>query len=243
MSKRDPSLHKNHRERTFAAYLDSGANIPDHVLLEMLLFYSIPRKDTNETAHRLINTFGSLSAVFEAGQEELTAVEGIGRYSADLIRLISTVKSRALEPRRVGKVTLSGSADYCAYIRARFSELDSEAICVLIMDASHRLINAPVVRRGGIENAELCIKDILRHTLCASGDLLVVGHSHPSRNTEPSDEDVTFTLQLRRACDSIGIRLEDHVILSGGACTSVFEYLSNHRPQRIETVVINRIEE
>ena len=83
------NVHKNHRARLRETFRKAGVDgMPDHNLLEFLLFYSIPRKDTNEIAHRLIATFGSLNRVFDAPYEELLKVEGMGESSALLISSI-----------------------------------------------------------------------------------------------------------------------------------------------------------
>ena len=76
-------LHDGHRQRSKRRYLALGAEgMEDHQLLELLLFYAIPRQDTNETAHRLIQRFGSLQGVLHAAPEELTSVEGVGENAA-----------------------------------------------------------------------------------------------------------------------------------------------------------------
>ena len=83
------NVHEGHRDRLRQRFLQEGLeNFQDHNVLELLLFYSIPRKDTNEEAHNLINRFGSLSGVFDASFEELCEVKGIGENSAALIKIM-----------------------------------------------------------------------------------------------------------------------------------------------------------
>ena len=89
-------LHDGHRQRSKRRYLALGAEgMEDHQLLELLLFYAIPRQDTNETAHRLIQRFGSLQGVLHAAPEELTSVEGVGENVAVLVRLVGDMALRA----------------------------------------------------------------------------------------------------------------------------------------------------
>lgn len=86
------NYHDHHRERMRKRLLDGGAEaFHDHEILEMLLFYCIPRKNTNETAHALIEKFGSINGVLNADIKELQKVEGIGAVSAKFIRFISDV--------------------------------------------------------------------------------------------------------------------------------------------------------
>lgn len=79
-------MHENHRLRLRRRYQTSGLDdFEDHNILELLLFSSIPRKDTNPIAHRLIDRFGSLRGVFAATEEELCSVEGVGIVTARMI--------------------------------------------------------------------------------------------------------------------------------------------------------------
>ena len=89
VKKENKNIHEGHRDRLRKRFLDEGLdNFHDHNVLELLLFYSIPRKDTNEEAHNLIDTFGSLSGVFNASHEDLCKVKGIGENTATLIKMM-----------------------------------------------------------------------------------------------------------------------------------------------------------
>ena len=83
------NLHEGHRQRLKERFIKNGlSDFEDHNVLELLLFYSVPRSDTNELGHKLLKKFGSLSNVFDAPVDELCKVEGIGLHSATLIKLI-----------------------------------------------------------------------------------------------------------------------------------------------------------
>ena len=82
-------MHSQHRKRMKERFLLEGLeHFEPHNILELLLFYSVPQKDTNETAHLLIERFGSLRGVLDAPFEELCRVPGIKEHSATLIKLI-----------------------------------------------------------------------------------------------------------------------------------------------------------
>ena len=88
------NLHKGHRERLRQSYIENGPDgMHEHQLLELLLTYAIPRRDTNPIAHRLLDksAFGSLWEVLNAGPKELMAVEGIGESAAVLLSLVGAM--------------------------------------------------------------------------------------------------------------------------------------------------------
>ena len=83
------SVHEGHRQRKKEQFREHGLDaFADHEALELLLYYAIPRQDTNPIAHRLIERFGSLEGVFSAPAYELQKVEGVGENAATLIRLL-----------------------------------------------------------------------------------------------------------------------------------------------------------
>ena len=85
-------LHDGHRQRAKERYRQVGADaLADHELLELALFYAIPRQDTNPIAHRLLDTFGSLSAVFEASTAELMERGGLSKNAATVIHSIGRI--------------------------------------------------------------------------------------------------------------------------------------------------------
>lgn len=97
MEKKKEQLHKDHRSRLRKRYEENGLDsFEDHNVLELLLFYAIPRRDTNPAAHRLISKFGSLSGVFSASVEELQTVEGIGKSSAEYLALVRETGRRCM---------------------------------------------------------------------------------------------------------------------------------------------------
>src|SRR5690554_7825953 len=82
-------MHTGHRDRVKNRFLNEGLDSFDqHQVLELLLFYSIPYKDTNELAHELINRYGSLAAILEADPFELQKVKGVGKNTAVLLSLL-----------------------------------------------------------------------------------------------------------------------------------------------------------
>ncbi|UWG97971.1 hypothetical protein LPY66_03955 [Dehalobacter sp. DCM] len=85
-------MHEGRRIRLKRRFLEEGLDsFEDHQILELLLFYAIPCKDTNELAHVLIEKYGSLSKVFDADPNELTTTPGLGENSAVLLSLMPSL--------------------------------------------------------------------------------------------------------------------------------------------------------
>ena len=111
------NLHEGHRQRLKERFLREGLDhFEPHTVLELLLFYAVPQRDTNELAHRLIARFGSLDAVFDAAFDELCAVEGIGRNTATLLKLVPDLTRRYLDSADHEQVLLTSVqaiGDFC----------------------------------------------------------------------------------------------------------------------------------
>ena len=225
------NLHADHRKRCFETYFQDNVNmkIPDHILLEVLLFYSIPRKDTNEIAHRLLERFETLESVLSAPVHQLERVEGVGRYSANLIKLFDMMHRRCLEAGAPARTRLSGREQYGKYIVKHMEGLEIEALSLLCLDASQQLIGFSVIRNGVEASVEVDIKEIIRRALNNNAYGIVVSHNHPSGKLEPSDQDITATRMMMRACDAVNVKFLDHLIITDGKYASVLELLMKRR--------------
>jgi DNA repair protein RadC len=86
------SIHDGHRQRLKERFLEQGLDsFTKYQALELMLFYCIPRQNTNDIAHRLIEHFGSVSQTLDADIEELCSVEGIGLSAATFLKLLPAV--------------------------------------------------------------------------------------------------------------------------------------------------------
>ncbi len=230
-------LHAQHRQRCFETYLKGQEiNVPDHVLLEMLLFYSIPRKDTNETAHMLINRFGSLSGVLSAPQEQIVMCEGVGQHSARLIRLVGEFVKRSNKVQVSSKMSFKCIESYGEFFINYMRGLSEERLVVLCLDRASRMLNITSIP-GGKSETEVNVKEIVKLALNSDCDSVILCHNHCSGKAEPSDEDVVFTLEVRRAVSAVSVRLRDHIIVAENKYVSVCDYMDNRRLTSINRLI------
>ena len=145
-------LHDGHRQRKRQQFLSHGPeSMADHELLELALFYAIPRRDTNETAHRLLDQFGSLDRVLSAPEQELEKVEGVGQGAAVLLRLMGSIGDRARRPGREEKIVASVDQAGAYFLRLLDGQR-TERLYQLCVDA--KVLPDAVPGAGGHDGAE-----------------------------------------------------------------------------------------
>ncbi len=215
-------VHDGHRDRLRQSYLEHGLmSMNDINALELLLFYAIPRRDTNEIAHRLLDRFDSLDGVFSASAEELKEVDGIGENAAALLTLIPEImkKSRVSKTREIRQIRSSDEAG--AYLLPYFLNEREEVVYLLCLDTKRAVICCAEMSRGVVNSVDTGIRRIVEKALKARACSAIIAHNHPNGIALPSREDEVFTRALFNALETVGIRLEDHIIVAEDDYTSM----------------------
>ncbi len=209
-------VHDGHRSRMKKRFLRHGLdNFDDHNVLELLLFYAIPRRDTNQLAHRLMETFGSLAGVLEAPVEALTMVEGVGESAATLLRLIPECAQRyLLAKNEVGEILATSEAAGKFFI-PRFLGSSTEVVYMACLDAKLKVIDCRPVGSGGMSHAHVEVGAVVGHAILQKASAVILAHNHTSGIALPSREDETATRRLQEALALVGITLVDHIVVAG----------------------------
>lgn len=209
------SIHDGHRQRLKQRFLESGLDGFTQVqVLELLLCYAIPRKDTNELAHRLLDYFGSVSKVLEAPLSELVKIPGMGDNSALLLKLTQAM-SRYYQVNRSENVQVLGTLEACAeYLIPYFHGRTSETVYALCLDAKCKVLGCKEVGEGSVNAARLNIRKIVEVALSLNASTVVIAHNHPSGIAVPSHEDILATKHLSSALSAMEIVLMDHIIVA-----------------------------
>lgn len=217
-------MHQGHRARVRQRYLQEGLDsFNEHQIIELLLFYSIPRKNTNEIAHKLIDRFGSLSGVLDAGVKELMKVEGISENSAVFLSMLPNISRIYLKSKWGNRPKLNSSTKAGEYVVDLFTGRSYEVFYVLCLDAQNRLIHAVPVHEGTINEAPIYPRIIIETVLNHKANSVILAHNHPGGSTKPSQADINATEQIAVALDSIQVRLVDHIIAAGDNYVSLAE--------------------
>lgn len=208
--------HEGHRERVKEQFLKNGLDVfQPHSVLELLLYYAIPQKDTNEIAHALLQKFGSLSGVFDAPFEELLRIGGIGKSAATLIKLIPPLCRRYQEDLDRDKVVIYSYEEAGRYLMKKFIGRQNEVIILMLLDSKNRILFCDVVEEGSVNSANVYIKKIVRQSVQYDAAYAILSHNHPSGNCLPSKQDLETTRWVYEALDTVEVRLIDHIIVSG----------------------------
>ncbi len=213
----EPNLHKGHRARMRRQLAEGkiGEGSPPHVLLEMLLYHSIPQGDTNPLAHKLINRFGSLEGVLSASYEDLLKVEGVGEITASLIKLYKPITRRIILERIAGKNELHGGEEIGNYILNQYAFCSEERVSVLCLRGNGKIIAFEDIGSGDIASVGISTRRILEIAIKYDAGLVVLAHNHPSGLALPSAIDVEITRGLVATLRQVGVHLIDHVVVAG----------------------------
>ena len=213
MKKEQP--HAGHRGRLRDKFLRDPAAMGDHELLELLLCYAIPRRDTNATAHELLQTFGSLSAVMKAEEVELCSVKGVGPEAAALLRMVPEITARFSADRLKKKPNTKNPEEVRLFLESVYVQKNFEAVLLLCLDARLRVISCRQIASGDVGSASLSVGRVAELALVQKATSVILSHNHPDGDPTPSSEDVNTTEVLYRALRPLGVQLVDHIIFGG----------------------------
>lgn len=222
------SAHKGHRDRMKRRFLESGLDdFTDIQVLELLLFFAIPQKDTNPIAHALLDRFGSLSQVLDATPEELKKVDGISDHAATLLALVTDV-ARYYQVDTMRNYKFLTTLDACGeYLVPYFFGRNRETVFLLCLDAKCKVLCCKEIGEGSINSASISIRKVVETALAANASTVVLAHNHPSGVALPSGEDVETTKRVAAALEAVEIHLADHIVVAEGDYVSMAQ--SGHR--------------
>ena len=217
------NLHAGHREKMKKRFLKHGLDsFEPHNVLELLLFYAIPRKDTNVIAHRLIKRFGSISAVMDAPIEELQKVEGVGENAATLIKLIPQLSRLYLEGLNKSNKLLDSADKIGDYLLPKFVGMTVEGVYLLCLDNRGHLLYEGAISSGGTVNASsVTLRTIVEAAIRCQATAVVIAHNHPKGFAIQSEADLAATHEIAKHLKAIGVELKDHIIVAANDYVSL----------------------
>lgn len=216
------SMHDGHRARLKQRFLEDNIDgFTDVQALELLLFYAVPRKDTNPIAHALLERFGTLSQVLEASFEELCKVPGISEHAALLLHL-TTAMGRRYQVDKTAHMTILPTMEQCAdFIVPRFHGRKLETVFLLGLDAKCKVLGCKELGEGGINSANISIRRIVETAIAMGASSVVLAHNHPSGIAVPSKEDVMTTRLVSAALELVDVKLMDSIVVADGDYVSM----------------------
>ena len=229
--KQEKNPHSGHRQRLRKQFLDQGLDgFSDYNVLELLLFYAYPQRDTNAAAHRLIDdAFGSLSGVLDATPESLMEQGNLTENGAVLLKLVMETARRAQISKANPKDRLT-TTDKCGeYLLPYYFGLTEETVFVLALNGQCRPLGCKKLFTGSLSAASVSIREVVDYALRIKAASLVLSHNHTSGVAVPSQEDVAVTKQLAQALYSVNVLLADHIVVADDHFASMTD-LGLYRP-------------
>ena len=228
-------LHSGHRERLINKFIEYPESFSEHELLEVFLFSVVPRKDTNETAHRLLQAFGSVAKVFSATAEQLTSVKGVGKTIAAQIVLSGKIMQKIASAKKSEDNKSFSSFDTIKNeVISMFDGVKAEKFYFILLNESFKKVFSLDYVGNSDEEVFADTADIARAMSVHKAKYAIMAHNHPSGSVNPSNADDKATKKFCVICDLYGVKLVDHVIV---ADKNVYSYFGEKRLEYIKETI------
>ncbi|WP_407386286.1 RadC family protein [Ruminococcus sp.] len=216
--------HSGHRARMKKKLAEQGLDaFEPHEVLEIMLYYAIPQRNTNDIAKNLIDRFGSFSAVLDAPAEALRRA-GLTDHQILYLKMIPDITRMYLVDKYHNPRKVMDYEHISSYIIDKFVGYEErEHVLLILMDTKGKEVFSGIISRGDFCSASLSFREIVTLALNYGAVSAFIAHSHPSGQALPSKEDVLVTRDLKDALKAVGVNLLDHFIVADHDCVSLAE--------------------
>lgn len=224
------SIHEGHRQRLKDRFRQEGLDGFNEVnALELLLFYCVPRSDTNPLAHRLVDHFGSFSAVLDASIEELEKVEGVGHNISTFLTFIPQLDRYYNDNKNKNVKVLTNVSQCGQYFRPKFINRKNEMVYMICLDAKCKVLACKELGEGSVNSAGVPIRRIVDVALKLNAASVILAHNHPGGLAVPSTDDIQTTVRVAQALAGVDVILTDHLVFADGDYVSMVDS-GHYRP-------------
>ena len=205
---------ENHKKRLRERFIKSNLDgFHDYEVLELMLSYSLIRKDTKQTAKKLIQKFKSLTAVINAPVELLSEVDGIGQRTAVYLKLFKEVGKYYLKEFCEESFSISSPESLYDYLKYKYKGIKNESFMIAFLDNRNKIIEVEELFEGTINQAHVYIREIVRKIILYSAKNIILIHNHPSGVLIPSKNDINLTSKISISLDYLDVKVLDHLII------------------------------
>jgi DNA repair protein RadC len=220
----DSQLSSGHRQRLLERFDTSGLGaLHLHEIVELLLTYAIPRRDTKPLARELVRRYDTLGALLNAPPEELLKIKGIGGRSASLLALVREVTAHCLKEKYKSKSVISHRRDVEEYLRFHFGGRRDEFVAALFLDTRNQVLATEIIAEGTVNQCAVYPRTIMQLAFRFGAASVIIAHNHPGGGLKPSEADWTLTERLFTIGKLLEIPLHDHLIISQREVVSLRE--------------------
>ena len=223
--------NQGHRERIKEKFLKNGIDgFAEYEILELLLTYCIPRKDTKPIAKDLLNKFKTLDNVFKADFDKLSVIDGLGNNSIAFLKLIGDLpsviykdelKNKKLIDRETLKI--SNKDILLNYLRNKIGYEEKEKFYVIYLSSSNEVIEFEENSVGTLDRSSVYPREIYKKIINLNAKSVILAHNHPSDNITPSKSDIELTNEIVKGLKNFGALLIEHIIITKNSYFSFLE--------------------
>ena len=205
--------HAGHRARLRQRLLRDPQGLLDYELVEMLLTFALPRRDTKPMAKELLARFGSVRGILFAPPEQVAQIPGLGPAVQALWSTFQELLARAEAEPVARKEQFTSPEQGAGFLRARLALRPKEEFWVLFLNTKNRFQHLARIAQGTIDQTAAYPREIAELALRHHASGIIVVHNHPSGDPTPSPTDHDLTERLGRICADLGLRFLDHIIV------------------------------
>lgn len=217
---------EGHRARLRQKYRERGLEaLQDYEILELLLTYVLPRKDTKALAKELLHNFGNLSQICKANSKDLESISGIKETSSTFLHLLGDVAGLLFQEnlKQEEEIQIRKKEDLLAYLRSKIAYSSQEIFMVLFLSSSNTLLASEELFRGSIDRSAVYPREILKKVIEHQAKSVIFAHNHPSGNMKASSQDIALTKEMKKALEMFDVLLLEHIIIGKDSYFSFLE--------------------
>lgn len=222
---------KGHRERVRKKFLENGFNgLEDYEILELLLFYVIPRKDTKAIAKELIKKFKNLANVLKADTLELKTINGLGDVAITFLKMMGALPEKIYKDElknqkliKDDKNKITDKEVLLSFLRNKIGYEDVEKFYVIYLSSSNEVIAFEESSSGTLDRSSIYPREIYKRVIMENAKSIIIAHNHPSGNTCPSKCDIDITNEIAKGLKNFGALLLEHIIITRDSYFSFLE--------------------
>ena len=211
------SVHDGHRRRMKEQFAEQGGEgMNDIRFLEMLLYYAIPRRDTNELSHALLDRYGSIRGVLDAEPSDLQKIEGVGESTILLLKTVREALRRYMNSQVLETTYICSRSDAGKYFVPILQYETEEKVYLMCLNGRGAVISCTQIASGTLCAVNVSVRKIVDDAVRRRAASVILAHNHPAGFAIPSTEDRMFTQELKKALTLMDIRFMDHIIVADG---------------------------
>lgn len=220
-----------HRERVRRKFLESGfEGFEDYEVLELLLFYVIPRKDTKAIAKELIAKFKTLANVLKADNKELKTINGLGDVAITFLKMMGALPEKIYEDKLKNEKIIKDDTNKITnkeillnFLRNKIGYKDVEKFYVIYLSSSNEVLAFEESSSGTLDRSSIYPREIYKRVIMENAKSIIIAHNHPSGNISPSKCDIDITNEIAKGLKNFGALLIEHIIITRDSYFSFLE--------------------